>query len=85
MVCELPLFDGEGSVESFFMKFEGLVMEPRRLLALDVALRDTPARWWTMHKISINNWGQCRIFMTVRFGEVSGNITEHYSGMTDPR
>jgi len=44
-VCELPLFDGLGNVDTFFMEFEGLVIEPQRRLALDVALSATPARW----------------------------------------
>lgn len=67
------------------MRFEGLVMEPQRLLALDVALRATRARCWTAHKISINNWGQCKILMIVRFGVVAESIIEHYSRLTDPR
>lgn len=67
------------------MRFEGVVMEPQRLLALDVSLRDTPVRWWTAHKISINNWGQYKRLMTVRFEEVAESITEHYSGLTNPR
>lgn len=72
-------------MESFFIKFEGLAMEPQRLSALDVALRATPARWWTAHKISINNWGQCRRLMTVKFGKVVESIAEPYSGLNDPR
>ena len=40
-LCELPMFDGEGSVETFFMKYEEMVVEPQRLLALDLALRAT--------------------------------------------
>jgi len=47
----LPMFDGEGSMETFFMKYEEIVEEPQRLLALDVALQDTPTRWWTAHKV----------------------------------
>jgi len=79
------MFDGEGSVESFFMRFEGLVVEPQRLLALDISLRVTPARWWTVHKVSINKWGQCKRLMTVNFGTIAENIIEHYNGLTDPR
>lgn len=57
-VCELPLFDGLGNVDTFFIEFEGLILEPQRLLALDVVLRATPTRWWTTwHKISIPSWG----------------------------
>ena len=27
-ICEFPMFDGEGSVETFFMKYEEIVVEP---------------------------------------------------------
>ena len=72
-------------METFFMKYEEVVGEPRRLLALDVALQATPARWWTAHKVSISSWGQCQKLMTVRFGVVADSFTEHYNGLTDPR
>lgn len=55
-VCELPPFDGLGYVEIFFIELEGMVVEPQRLLALDVALRATPTRWWVEHKTSIQDW-----------------------------
>jgi hypothetical protein len=31
-------------------------MENQILLALDIALKATPARWWGTHKEKINNW-----------------------------
>lgn len=79
------MFDGESSVELFFMRFEELVVEPQILLALDVALRATPVRWWTTHKVSINNWGQCRRLMMVRCGTIVESVTEHYNGLNDLR
>jgi len=79
------MFDGEGSVETFFVKYEESIVEPQRLLAVEVALRATPARWWTAHKVSINSWEQCKKLMTVRFGVVIESFTEHYSELNDPR
>lgn len=70
-LCDLPLFDGLSDVEFFFMEFEGLVMEPQRLLALYVALRATPARWWAAHKVSMQNWIQCKRLMQIKFGEAN--------------
>lgn len=71
-------------METFFLKYEEVVVEPQRLLALDVALQATPARWWTVHKESIDSWEQCRRLMTVGFGVITDSFTEHYSGLTDP-
>jgi len=83
-VCELPLFDGLGDVEILFLEFKGLIVEPQILLALDVALRDTPAIWWVAHKVSIQNWIQCKRLMQIRFCETNGYVSGYYSGMDDP-
>lgn len=79
------MFDGEGSMETFFMIYEEIVVEPQRLLALDVALQDIPARWWTAHKVSISSQEQCRRLMMVRFGAVAESFPEYYNGLADPR
>jgi len=79
------MFDGEGSVETFFMKYEEIVVEPHRLLALDISLQATPARWWTAHKVLISSWEQCRRLTMVRFGAFAESFTEYYSELTDPR
>ena len=44
-VCDLPTYEGLPNLESFLTKFEEKQYEPQWLLALDVALKDTPARW----------------------------------------
>jgi len=67
------------------MEFEGLVVEPQRILALYVALRATPARWWPTHKFSIQNWIQCKRLMQIRFGEANKYVLGQYNGMNDPR
>ena len=41
----------------FLMEFEDKVLEPQRLMALDEALKDTPARWWATQKNTITWMG----------------------------
>ena len=53
-VCDLPTYEGLPNLESFLTNFEEKVSEPQRLLSLDVALKDTIARWWVSHKQSIS-------------------------------
>jgi hypothetical protein len=49
-VSSLPTFDGLNHLESFLLEFEKIVPIQKRLLALDKALKETPARWWGTHK-----------------------------------
>jgi len=84
-VCELPHYDGLSDVATFFVAFENVVIEQQRLLALDVTLRATPARWWAAHKNSIQYWSQCRRLMQIRFGGTSEYKSGKYSGMTSPK
>ena len=43
-ISNLPTFDGLNPLESFLMEFETIVPAQQRLLAMDEALKDTPAR-----------------------------------------
>jgi hypothetical protein len=43
-VSNLPTFDGLNHLEAFLMEFEEIVPIQQRLLALDEALKATPAR-----------------------------------------
>ena len=45
--------------------FEERVSQPRRLSALDFAMKATPARWWVAHKQSISEWPQCQRLMEI--------------------
>jgi len=67
-VCELPHFEGLCNVATFFVEFEDVFVEQQRLLDLDVSLREIPARWWDVHKNSIQEWSQCKRLMQIRFG-----------------
>jgi hypothetical protein len=35
---------------------EEKIAEDQRILVLDLALQDTPARWWTNKKSLVENW-----------------------------
>jgi hypothetical protein len=45
-VSNLPTFDGLNHLETFLAEFEKIVPVQQRMLALDEALKATPARWW---------------------------------------
>ena len=55
-VCNLPYYDGLGDVNIFLDDYEEQVPESQILLALDIALKATPARWWGTHKKNIGDW-----------------------------
>lgn len=48
-----PVFDGTTSVGDFL---EFKAPEEQRVLALDVALKGTSARWWAIHKENLTTW-----------------------------
>ena len=52
-VCDLPLYDGLGDINTFFTYYERQVPKCQRLLALGQALRATLARWQGTHKKNI--------------------------------
>lgn len=80
-ICELPHYDGLIDVMTFFVEFEHVLVEHKRLLALYVALKATPTRWWVTHKIFIQDWSQCRRLMHIRLGETSEYIADKYTGI----
>ena len=52
-VCNYPSYDVSGDINTFLEEYEQQVLECQILLALDIALRATPARWWGTHKKNI--------------------------------
>jgi hypothetical protein len=66
-VINPPTFDGLNNLETFLFEFEGIVPIEHRLLALDEALKATPARWWETHKKNIMEWVQCHTLLIVFF------------------
>jgi hypothetical protein len=77
-VSKFPTFDGLNHLESFLLEIEEIVPIQQRFLALDEALKATPARWWGTHKNMITKWVQCRTLITVQFLEqVEGCEVRH--------
>jgi len=54
------------------------------LLALDVVLKVTPARWRVAHREGMKDWSQCSKLMQIRFGTKEENIVQKYIGESDP-
>ena len=52
---EFPIYEGLSGLSDFFQVFEEKVFESQRILALDVALKATLARWWVTHKQTIHD------------------------------
>jgi hypothetical protein len=81
-VSNLPTFDGLNHLETFLLEFEEVVPVQQRLLALDEALKETPARWWGTHKKNIVDWMQCRTLMAMRFSEQVEGCEVRYTGQS---
>jgi hypothetical protein len=57
------------------------VLENKRLLALDIALKETPARWWGAHKDTVKYWYECKWLLHIMFGvEQGSNQLKKYDG-----
>jgi hypothetical protein len=66
-------------------QYEDEVLENQRLLALDIALKATPAIWWDTHKETITDWYQCKWLMCIRFNaEHKKNKKQKYDGQGAP-
>lgn len=66
-VCNLSYYDGLGDINNFLEDYEEQVPECQRLLAMDIALRDTLVRWWGTHKKNIRTWKEFRRLIWVGF------------------
>ena len=77
-------YDGLTNVDKFLDAFEREVPKDHHFWALDLALRNTPARWWGTHKDSFDGWRDYRRMMRLWFGHPSTRLTEKYDGRDDP-
>jgi hypothetical protein len=55
-------------LEEFLTRYEEEVSDSQRLLALDITLKATPARWWGTPKETIKHWYQCKRLLLIKFG-----------------
>jgi hypothetical protein len=59
-IREPPSFHGINDLEELLKKYEEEVLENQSLLALDISLKETPARWWGSQKETIQGRYQCK-------------------------
>jgi hypothetical protein len=72
-------------LETLLAQYEDKVLENQRLLALDITLKATPARWWGTHKETIIDWYQCKRLLRIRFSaEKKDNKQQRYDGQGPP-
>jgi hypothetical protein len=84
-VSNLPTFDGLNHLETFLVEFEKIVPVQQRMLALDEALKATPARWWGTHKKNIIEWVQCHTLLTTHFSDQVEGCEVRYTGQSCPK
>ena len=55
------------------------------MLAIDLAVRATPARWWHAHKQHITSCDDFKRLTMIRFSNDKGCLQKKYTGESDPR
>ena len=81
-VSTLPIFDGLSNIQIFFQEYEEQLPCSERLQYLVVALRATPARWWTTHQRNVATWDTCHRLLMIRFGADTGGMNSLYDGVS---
>jgi hypothetical protein len=72
-------------LETFLTRYEDVVVENQRLLALYLALKATTTIWWGAHKETIIDWYQCKRLLHIRFGtEQKDKMQQRYDGQGAP-
>jgi hypothetical protein len=70
------------------------IAEDQRISVLDLALQDTPARWWTSHKALIKNWEDVKQAIRYRFQDkeqlesemqMDFQVAQLFNGQSDPK
>jgi hypothetical protein len=72
-IKETPSFHGLNDLETFLKQYEDEVLENQIFLALDLALKATPAKWWDVHKETITDWYQSKQLLRIMFAEHTCN------------
>jgi hypothetical protein len=84
-IKEPPSFHGINYLETFLTQYEEKLLDNQILLALDLALKATPTRWWGAHKENIRNWYQCKRLLRIRFdAKKKNNKQQRYEGLGIP-
>jgi hypothetical protein len=73
---------------------EEKIAEDQRIVVLDLALEDTPARWWASHKEVIKNWEDVKHAIQCRFQDkeqlksemqMDFQVAQLFNGQSDPK
>jgi len=84
-IREPPSFHGINDLEEFLTRYEDKVSDIQRLLALDIALKATPAIWWGAHKETIKDWYQCKRLLCIKLGaKQKRSAAQKYNGQGAP-
>jgi hypothetical protein len=51
-----PTYDGILDLDNFLTDIEGKVALDKIISVFDIALKDTPTRWWATHRALILDW-----------------------------
>ena len=84
-IKDIPSFDGLVDVNDFLYQFEQEIPHEQRMLAIDLAVRATPAIWWHAHKQHIASWDDFKRLTTIRFSNDKECLQKKYTGESDPR
>jgi hypothetical protein len=93
-VREHPVYNGTLDLDNFLQNMEENVREDQRILVLDIAFQNTPARWWSTHKSLLRTWDEVKQaikYMLWNKEQVESKIQmdlqvmQPFSGESDPR
>jgi hypothetical protein len=89
-----PTYDGTSYLIRFLIDIDGKFEPEKRISVLDIALKDTQARWWATHRASLLDWEDAKRSIRYRFLRSDQVTTEMnmdfceaqlFDGQSDPR
>ena len=66
-ITEIPSYHGLTDIQDFLEQFEQQIHYEQRIVAMDLAVRATLARWWYAHKKNIASWDDIKRLMAIIF------------------
>ena len=67
------------------MQFSEKVPDSQKMETLDLAFRDTAAKWWNGHKKYIPSWEACQKLLRLRFMDQPQEVQSGIDGKTIPQ
>ena len=78
-IIDILSFHGLADVNEFLQQFDQEIPQEQRLSAMDLAVKDTPARWWHTHKERIASWDDLKRLMATRFSNNKEPLQQKYT------